>query len=373
VGPAAAEALLSVCGSYAAAVASVAAGGAACGVLKPPLASRLREVVSSGRHLACLDDASRAGGRFVARGDPGYPTVLARIARAPIGVFVQGASPASLLPAVAVVGTRSPTPRGAAFARALAGDLARAGLSVVSGLARGIDTAAHRGALEAGGRTVAVLGSGIARPYPPENGALAREIAESGAVVSEFPPEQDPRPAFFPQRNRIVSGLSAGVVVVQAGPRSGALITAARALEQGREVFAVPGPVEEPGSRGPHALLRRGACLVEGVEDVLDELEAAWGPFGSAGARPGACGDVPNDARGGGPGSGPPATTGDEGPGGHPGRVAALLSMTPASPGELAARLAEPVEKVMSWLLTLELEGLAAPAPGGRFVKGRRR
>jgi DNA processing protein len=253
------------------------------------------------------------------------------------------------------VGTRSPTPRGAAFARALAADLARAGLAVVSGLARGIDTAAHRGALEAGGRTVAVLGSGIARPYPPENEALAREVAVSGAVVSEFPPEQDPRPAAFPQRNRIISGLSAGVVVVEAGLRSGALITAARALEQGREVFAVPGPVEEPGSRGPHALLRRGARLVEGVEDVLDELDAAWGPFGSASA--------PHTAA-------PSAEVAAEGPAA---RVAALLSMTPVSPGELAARLGEPVEKVLSHLLALELDGLAAPAPGGRFVRGRRR
>jgi DNA processing protein len=336
-------------------VARAVAGKAPETVLRPALAARLRDVVSSARHLADLRTAARAGARFVLKGDGEYPAVLAAIARPPIGVFVQGADLSSLQPAVAVVGTRSPTPRGAAFARALAADLARAGLAVVSGLARGIDTAAHRGALEAGGRTVAVLGSGIARPYPPENEALAREVAVSGAVVSEFPPEQDPRPAAFPQRNRIISGLSAGVVVVEAGLRSGALITAARALEQGREVFAVPGPVEEPGSRGPHALLRRGARLVEGVEDVLDELDAAWGPFGSASA--------PHTAA-------PSAEVAAEGPAA---RVAALLSMTPVSPGELAARLGEPVEKVLSHLLALELDGLAAPAPGGRFVRGRRR
>ncbi|MBM3307646.1 MAG: DNA-protecting protein DprA [Candidatus Eisenbacteria bacterium] len=363
IGPATASELLSVFGSHGA-VVDAALGRAASGPLLPAeIASPIAATVASGRHLADLADAARAGARFAVPGDPDYPAVLAEIARAPIGIFVAGAALAGLLPAVAIVGTRAPTPRGVAFARALASDLVRAGLAVVSGLARGIDTAAHRGALDAGGRTVAVLGCGLAaEPYPPENAGLAPEIATSGgAVVSEFSPMQEARPAAFPQRNRIISGLSAGVVVVEAGTRSGALITAARALEQGREVFAVPGPVDEPQSRGPHGLLRRGARLVESVEDVLDELDAAWGPFGRAGAA-----ERARSAGSGAEAGSAPAV------GGPAGRVAAALSMTPLSPGEIAVRLGEPVERVLSCLLALELEGLASPAPGGRYVRGRR-
>ncbi len=362
LGPGTASELLKRFGSYAAAVEAAVGPGGSGGALPSDLRARLAETVASGRHLVELATARRAGARFAAPGDPDYPFVLAHIARPPIGIFVKGAPLGSLQPAVAVVGTRSPTPRGVAFARALASDIARAGIPVVSGLARGTDTAAHRGALDAGGRTVAVLGSGIAEPYPPENIGLAREIAASGAVVSEFLPTQEPRPAAFPQRNRIISGLSMGVVVVEAGARSGALITAARALEQGREVFAVPGPVDEPQSRGPNGLIKRGARLVEGIEDVLDELESAWGPFGGA-----AAGAWRSGAPGRRDGQDEPSV-----PGGPAGRVAGVLSMTPLSPDEIAARLGEPVERVLSCLLSLEIEGLAAAVPGGRFVRGRR-
>ena len=173
---------------------------------------------------------------------------------------------------MAVVGARHATPYGLKVAEQLGGSLARAGYTVVSGLARGIDAAAHRGAIKAGGRTVAVLGSGVLNVYPPEHADLAREVIDAGAMISELPPLANPQPGTFPQRNRIVSGLSLGVVVVQASERSGALITARLAGEQGREVFAVPGDIDCRMSRGCHRLIRDGAKLVESVDDILEEF-----------------------------------------------------------------------------------------------------
>ena len=205
-------------------------------------------------------------------GKSGYPGLLARIDDPPSLLFTRG----RLLPcdalAVAIVGARHATPYGLKVAERLAGGLARAGYTVVSGLARGIDAAAHRGALAAGGRTIAVLGSGVLNIYPPEHADLARDVVASGAVVSELPPLTEPTAGTFPQRNRIVSGLSLGVVVVQAAERSGALITARLAGEQGREVFAVPGEIDCRMSRGSHRLLRDGAKLVEHVDDILEEF-----------------------------------------------------------------------------------------------------
>ena len=174
--------------------------------------------------------------------------------------------------AVAIVGTRTASPSGRLAAESLARDLTVQGITVVSGMARGIDTAAHRGALAAGGRTIAVLGSGLDVIYPPENIGLFNELSERGAVVSEFAFGTGPLQMNFPARNRVISGLSLGVVVVEAANDSGSLITAGHALEQGREVFAVPGPVEQEGSRGPHKLIKQGAKLVETVRDILDEL-----------------------------------------------------------------------------------------------------
>jgi DNA processing protein len=206
------------------------------------------------------------------QGTPGYPGLLARIDDPPHLLFARG----RLLPcdalAVAIVGARHATPYGLKVAERLAGGLARAGYTVVSGLARGIDAAAHRGALAAGGRTIAVLGSGVLSIYPPEHADLACDVIAAGAVVSELPPLTEPTAGTFPQRNRIVSGLSLGVVVVQAAERSGALITARLAGEQGREVFAVPGEIDCRMSRGSHRLLRDGAKLVEHVDDILEEL-----------------------------------------------------------------------------------------------------
>jgi len=203
---------------------------------------------------------------------PAYPALLSRIDDPPGVLFVRGSLQPSDSLSVAIVGARHATPYGLRIAEQLGASLAHAGYTVISGLARGIDAAAHRGALRAGGRTIAVLGSGVLNVYPPEHGDLALEIIDSGAVISELPPLTAPLQGTFPQRNRIVSGLSLGVVVVQAAERSGALITTRLATEQGREVFAVPGPIDCRMSRGCHRLIRDGAKLVESVDDILEEF-----------------------------------------------------------------------------------------------------
>lgn len=203
---------------------------------------------------------------------PDYPRTLQEIHDPPGVLFVRGQLKPQDGLAIALVGTRHATQYGLRQAERLAGSLARSGLTIVSGLARGIDAAAHRGALAAGGRTVAVLASGVLSIYPPEHEELADQVAAQGAVVSEAPPRAGPRSGTFPQRNRIISGLSLGVIVVEAGDRSGALITARHAMEQGRDVFAVPGRVEDRTARGCHRLIRDGAKLIESADDVLEEL-----------------------------------------------------------------------------------------------------
>ncbi|MBN1394039.1 MAG: DNA-processing protein DprA [Pirellulales bacterium] len=209
---------------------------------------------------------------ILAETDSRYPRSLKEIHDPPGALFVRGELRADDALAVAVVGTRHGTQYGLRTAGRLAGALAQAGLTVVSGLARGIDSAAHRGALAAGGRTIAVLASGVMNIYPPEHDKLAEEIIGNGALVSESPPGTEPVAGLFPQRNRLISGLSLGVIVVEAADRSGALITARHAMEQGREVFAVPGNADSRSSRGCHRLIRDGAKLVETADDVLEEL-----------------------------------------------------------------------------------------------------
>ncbi len=205
-------------------------------------------------------------------GDEAYPRQLLEIHDPPGLLFLRGEFLPQDAVSIGIVGSRHGTPYGKTTAERLAGGLARAGLTVVSGLARGIDAAAHRGALDAGGRTIAVLASGVLEIYPPEHKRLADEVAASGTVISEAPPQSKPLPGTFPQRNRIISGLSLGVIVVEATQRSGALITARHAMEQNREVFAVPGRVDQRTSQGCHQLIRDGARLVESVDDVLEEL-----------------------------------------------------------------------------------------------------
>lgn len=204
--------------------------------------------------------------------DATYPRALCELPDPPGVLFVRG----ELMPqdtlAVAIVGSRHATQYGLKQAHRIAYSLVQAGMTVVSGLARGIDAAAHRGALEAGGRTIAVLASGVCNIYPPEHASLADEIATSGAVISENRPDSSPKKGSFPQRNRLISGLSLGVLVIEAAQRSGALITVSHAIDQGRDVFAMPGRVDSRMSRGCHQLLRDGARLVESADDVIEEL-----------------------------------------------------------------------------------------------------
>jgi len=231
-----------------------------------------------------LELCRRHGVDVVLASRPNYPRSLSEIHDPPGILFVAGEIEPRDALAVAIVGSRHATQYGLEQAERLAASLARAGVTVVSGLARGIDGAAHRGALEAGGRTIAVLGSGLLELYPPEHLGLAEKIRQHGAVVSELPLRTKPLSGTFPQRNRLISGMSMGVIVVEASERSGALITARHAAEQGRDVFAVPGRVDNRLARGCHRLLREGARLVESADDVLEELgplvAATTGPTG---------------------------------------------------------------------------------------------
>jgi DNA processing protein len=227
------------------------------------------------------------GARMIFRGDPDYPPLLGAVPDAPLALYVLGRL--DDLPAAAVVGSRSPTEYGRRMARRLAADLARRRVAVVSGLARGIDSEAHEAALNAGGATWAVLGSGLDRVYPPENRDLVRRIAgEGGCVLSEFPLAVPPHKGHFPRRNRIVAGLSWATIVVEGRHRSGSLLTAGKAAEYGREVFAVPGPADSPLSDGPHGLLRQGARLAAKAEDVTSLFPARFGsrPLASRGSAP---------------------------------------------------------------------------------------
>lgn len=212
------------------------------------------------------------------RGDPGYPERIETIDDPPGLLYTRGEIVPADREAVAVVGSRGCTAYGRRAAERIAAGLVRAGVTVVSGLARGIDGAAHRGALDAGGRTIAVLAGGLSRIYPPEHADLADEVARSGALITETPMTVDPQPGMFPARNRIISALSRAVVVVEANERSGALITATHAAEQGREVFAVPGNVDSPASAGCLELIRKGARLVRTADDILEDLRGIAPP-----------------------------------------------------------------------------------------------
>jgi DNA processing protein len=217
--------------------------------------------------------AARAGGITpVPWSDVRYPTALTAIADPPPILWIRGVPDALNAPAVAIVGSRAGSPYARAVGRELGSALAQHGVTVVSGLARGVDSAAHHGALTVDGRTVGVLGSGVDIVYPPEHSRLASNMVRRGALVSELPPGTTPKPAHFPQRNRLISGLSQAVVVVEASERSGSLITARLALEQGRDVMAVPGNVLNRRNRGAHALLKDGAKVVEDVDDILEEM-----------------------------------------------------------------------------------------------------
>ncbi|HOW88804.1 MAG TPA: DNA-processing protein DprA, partial [Elusimicrobiales bacterium] len=244
------------------------------GGLSPETAENFVSALSAFDPYAELESARRAGVRVLTADDEDFPELLRRIYDPPLALYVKGGPAAEAVP-VGVVGTRKPTAYGARSSARLARELSAAGVTVVSGLARGVDTLSHEAAVKSGGTTWAVLGSGLNFIYPRENRKLSENITGSGgAVFSEFPMNSGPRPANFPRRNRIISGLSYAVVVVEGDFRSGSLITARAALEQGREVLAMPGPADSEMSRGPNMLIKNGAAVAEGAADVLAALPA---------------------------------------------------------------------------------------------------
>jgi len=302
----------------------------ALGLPEGPLA-RLVAARRAGLPYRILDAAERAGARVLVYPDEDYPALLREIPSPPLALFVKGSLERADARAVALVGTRQASSYGLQVARTFAAEFAQAGITVVSGLARGIDRAAHEAALEAGGRTIAVLGTGIDVVYPAGHRLLAQRIAEQGALVTEFLPGTPPHAGNFPVRNRIISGLSLGVIVVEAPQRSGALITANFALDQNRAVYAVPGPIFSSGAAGIVRLLREGATPVGSAQDVLADLqlEARQLPLLSQPA-------IPEHAR----------------------PVFAALGTEPKHIDELAAELGMGIAQLSALLLELQLDGL---------------
>jgi len=284
--------------------------------------------------------------------DPEYPDLLAETSEAPPVLFYRGNIETTHGPAICIVGSRRSSRRGLVVARELAWELSRRGFLVVSGMARGIDTVVHDGALAGGGSTCAVLGCGIDIAYPPENAPLAMEISRNGCVLSEFPPGTPPMKHHFPMRNRILSGMSLGVVVVEAKLASGAMITARWAADQGREVFAVPGPVEQETCRGPHRLIKEGACLVEDVDDILSALPP--------------CGRVVEEVQGfhhySGLDPGKGALAGDEK------RVVMVLDLAPKHIDELVQICHISSTVILPLLLDLEMRGIIESCGGGTYA-----
>ena len=344
------------------ALAAVVGGAAADAVLAAPARADIEPTLAW---------AGEAGNHILTLADAAYPRQLFDIADPPVLLYVKGEPALLSRPGIALVGARSATAAGEANAEAFARALAEQGLVVVSGLALGIDAAAHRGALAAGGAgtgTVAVIGTGIDRIYPARNAALARAIAAAGAVVSEFPLGTPPLQHNFPRRNRLIAGLAEGVLVVEAALGSGSLITARLATETGREVFAIPGSIHSPLSRGCHRLIRDGAKLVETAEDVVEELRGRLGwpapavaPTASArgrhrrGTEPAAPAEPPPQAA---------LALGDE-----TARVLDAIGHDPTDLDTIAARCGLTVDALYAILLPLELEGRLAKLPGGRFQR----
>lgn len=288
--------------------------------------------------------------RIVTMSDPDYPELLLHIPDPPPFLYVQG----QLNPrtqSIAVVGSRMATNYGLSVARRLSADLANFGFTVVSGMARGIDTAAHEGALKGGGRTVAVLGSGLDRIYPAQNHRLSRNIAKNGAVISEFPMVAEPEPHNFPARNRIISGMSLGTVIVEATQKSGSLITARLAAEQNREVFAVPGSIKSFKSTGAHTLIKQGAKLVENVQDILEEIT---GTVFMKNASPECRTQFEKE---------PIALTSEEN------EVYKNLDPYPVHIDELGRKTAMAPGELASILLGLELKGVVEQLPGKLFAR----
>jgi DNA processing protein len=305
-----------------------------------------------------VHDEREAMARALTRADARFPSRLAEIPDAPATLHVRGTLVDADALAVAVVGSRRATPYGLEVAETLAADLAARGVTIVSGLARGIDSAAHRGALRVGGRTLAVLGSGVDVIYPPENRRLAGEIAERGALLSQFAPGTPPLPQNFPTRNQVIAALSLAVVVVEAAEKSGSLITARLAAELGREVLAVPGRITAPESRGANRLIQDGAHVAMGWEDVVAVLPERWK----------AC-VVSDRALGGHAAKGDLDASKRSGGGAIGSRLIALLSDEPIDIDHVIERSGLGAGRVAAALLELELEGRVRQIEGKRFVR----
>lgn len=296
-----------------------------------------------------LDWIEQPGNAIVTLADAAYPRLLLEIADPPALLYCRGRIELLNRPALAVVGSRNASAQGASNAEQFARTFSAAGLSIVSGMAQGIDAAAHRGGLAGEGSTIAVLGTGVDIAYPQANAALAAEIAARGLLLSEFPLGTKAFGHNFPRRNRLISGLAQGCLVIEAALSSGSLITARAAAEQGREVFALPGSIHSPLSKGCHALIKSGAKLAESAEDVLSEL-AAFRRTGFASTR--ATADLPQGAGG-----------GAEDP------LLACMGFDPVDVDSLCARAGMPAEKVAAELLRLELAGRVAVLPGGFYQR----
>jgi DNA processing protein len=286
----------------------------------------------------------------VTLGEDDFPAMLAEIPGPPKLLYVHGNIDALHLPALAIVGSRNPTQGGVRNAHDFAQHLAGQGFAIVSGMAQGIDAAAHEGALDAGGTTIAFLGTGIDRVYPPVNRDLAHRIAEQGALVSEYPLGAPPERWHFPERNRLISGISLGTLVVEAARRSGSLITARLAGDQGREIFALPGSIHNPLSRGCHALIRQGAKLVETAGDILAELRPLAGHLleTAAEAAPAEVSALADDDYA---------------------ELRNILSHDPVTIDELEQLSGLTIDQLSSMLLILELHGEVESLSGGRYVK----
>jgi len=306
-----------------------------------PIEAALEWQSRDGNHLLCLDD-------------PAYPALLRDIPDPPPLLYVIGEPEVLKRKQLALVGSRNPTPAGRETAREFARHLAANGLVVTSGLALGVDGAAHEGALAADGLTVAVAGTGVDRVYPARHRELAHKIAENGAIVSEFPLGTAPGPGNFPRRNRIISGLSLGVLVIEAALRSGSLITARLAAEQGREVFAVPGSIHNPQARGCNALIRQGAKLVETAGDIFEELGGFAGPLPAS---------EPSE----------PEAVSDWKPDSDYERVLASIGDEPTAVDTVVERSGLTTDVVCSMLLVLELQGLIAATSSGHYCRIRHR
>lgn len=345
IGPARLDRLIERCGSIEGAWRATPGDMLAAG-----LDARSAQALIAGQRTididAAMERAERAGVQLLTREHDAYPAILAQIPGAPPLLYVRGQLAAVDAWSVAVVGTRSPTSYGKEAAQRLAGDLAGAGVTIVSGLAIGIDTIAHRAALEQGGRTIAVLACGADMVYPERNRALAAEICEAGAIVSEFPLGAKPTPQMFPVRNRLISGLALGTLVVEAPHGSGALITVEFALEQGREVLAVPGTIFSRMSQGTNALIRNGAAMVTQAQDVLDALN-----LNTLEVQQEVQAAFPDD----------------------PAEAALLthLSFEPQHVDELRRACGMPVAEVSALLAMMELKGMVRQAGAMQFVRVR--